>query len=43
VHLKALDGTPMANPMLGVIHTLGMDDMKSFGDSTDIMSLSDHA
>jgi len=39
LHLKALDGTPMANAMLSVMHMLGMDDMKSFGDSTDALTL----
>ena len=34
VHLKAADGTPMANVMLALLHELGLDDMKSFGDST---------
>jgi hypothetical protein len=34
IHLKAPDGTPMANAMLSVLHTLGLDDVKSFGDST---------
>ena len=34
LHLKAPDGTPMANAMLGLLHKLGMDDMESFGDST---------
>ncbi|MEO6445077.1 MAG: DUF1552 domain-containing protein [Gemmatimonadaceae bacterium] len=34
VHLKAPDGTPMANAMLSLMHGLGMDDIKSFGDST---------
>ncbi|MEX2466876.1 MAG: DUF1552 domain-containing protein, partial [Gemmatimonadota bacterium] len=34
VHLKAPDGTPMANAMLSLMHKLGMDDMESFGDST---------
>lgn len=33
-HLKAPDGTPMANAMLALMHNLGMDDMQSFGDST---------
>jgi uncharacterized protein DUF1552 len=33
-HLKAPDGTPMANVMLGLLHNLGLDDLKSFGDST---------
>jgi len=34
LHLQANDGTPMANAMLSVLHTLGMDNMHSFGDST---------
>ncbi|HEX9581425.1 MAG TPA: DUF1552 domain-containing protein [Gemmatimonadales bacterium] len=34
VHLKAPDGTPMANVMLSLMHKLGLDDMASFGDST---------
>ncbi|MBC7896749.1 MAG: DUF1552 domain-containing protein [Cytophagaceae bacterium] len=38
VHIKANDETPMANAMLSVIHTLGMDD-KTFGDSTGTLSL----
>ena len=33
-HLKAPDGTPMANAMLSLMHKLGMDDLQSFGDST---------
>jgi hypothetical protein len=40
IHLKAPDRTPMANPMLTMAHMLGMDDMKSFGDSTDEFSFS---
>ncbi|MEP6618872.1 MAG: DUF1552 domain-containing protein [bacterium] len=39
LHLKAPDGTPMANAMLSVMHTLGMDDVKSFGDSTGALTL----
>ncbi len=39
VHLKAADGTPMANVMLRLLHDLGLDDMKSFGDSTGEFSL----
>ena len=39
VHLKAADNTPMANVMLSVMHKLGMDDMKSFGDSTGAFAL----
>jgi hypothetical protein len=34
VHIKAADNTPMANVMLTMMHRLGMDDVKSFGDST---------
>jgi hypothetical protein len=40
VHLKALDGTPMANVFLSAMHGLGMDDMEEFGDSTGTFSLS---
>ena len=39
LHLKAPDGTPMANVMLTLLHQLGLDDMKSFGDSTGEFSL----
>jgi hypothetical protein len=39
-HLKAPDGTPMANVMLTLLHKLGLDDMKSFGDSTSEFALS---
>ena len=38
-HIKAADGTPMANALLAVANTLGMDDMKTFGDSTGALSL----
>ena len=34
VHLNAPDGTPMANVMLTLLHDLGLDDLKEFGDST---------
>ena len=34
LHVKAGDGTPMANVMLTLLHNLGRDDMQSFGDST---------
>ena len=34
MHLKAPDGTPMANVMLSLLHHMGVDDLKSFGDST---------
>jgi len=39
VHIKAEDGTPMANAMLSAMHVLGMDDVKTFGDSTGTLSL----
>jgi hypothetical protein len=38
-HLKADDGTPMANVMLTLMHRLGMDDLKTFGDSTGEFAL----
>jgi len=34
LHLKAADGTPMANVMLTLLQELGHTDMNSFGDST---------
>jgi hypothetical protein len=34
LHLKAADGTPMANVMLTLLHGLGLDDLEGFGDST---------
>jgi hypothetical protein len=40
LHVKAPDGTPMANAMLTLMHKLGMDDLQSFGDSTGDLSLS---
>jgi hypothetical protein len=40
LHIKAADGTPMANAMLSLMHKLGMDDLKSFGDSTGEFSFS---
>jgi hypothetical protein len=39
VHVKAPDGTPMANAMLSMLHSLGLDDVKTFGDSTDSFTL----
>jgi hypothetical protein len=38
LHLRAPDGTPMANAMLSLMHKLGMDDLESFGDSTGELS-----
>lgn len=39
-HIKAPDGTPMANAQLAAMHMLGMTDMNSFGDSTGVLNLS---
>jgi hypothetical protein len=38
-HVRAPDGTPLANVMLTLLHDLGLDDMKSFGDSTGEFTL----
>src|SRR5215207_5197712 len=38
-HIKAAEGTPMANALLTVAHTLGLDDMKTLGDSTGVLSV----
>jgi hypothetical protein len=38
-HLKAPDGTPMADMMLGLAHKLGMDNLDSFGNSTGPYSI----
>jgi len=43
IHLKAPDGTAMSNAMLSVMHTLGMNDVESFGDSTIPFNLQAHA
>jgi uncharacterized protein DUF1552 len=34
LHVKAADDTPMANVFLTVLHKLGLEDVKTFGDST---------
>jgi hypothetical protein len=39
LHLKAADGTPMANVMLSLLNDLGLDEMKAFGDSTGTFDL----
>ncbi len=39
VHVRAAPGTPMADVMLSFMHTLGMDDIESFGNSTGAFSL----
>lgn len=33
-HIKAGDGTPMANVMLSLLHGMGLDDVERFGNST---------
>jgi hypothetical protein len=43
VHIKAADGTPMANAMLTSLHMLGRDDMQSFGDSSGELDLNNAA
>ena len=40
LHLKAPDGTPMANVMLSLLNALGHEDMDRFGDSTGEFPLS---
>src|SRR5262249_35791457 len=39
LHLKAADGTPMANVMLTLLHHLGRTDMATFGDATSEFDL----
>jgi hypothetical protein len=39
LHIKAGEGTPMANVFLSMAHMLGMDDMTAFGDSTGTFDL----
>lgn len=43
MHIKAPDGTPMANAMLSMMHTLGLDEMSTFGDSNGVLNLAAHA
>ena len=38
VHLQAKNGTPLSNVMLSLLHTLGLDDLQSFGDSEGTFS-----
>ena len=38
-HLRARPGTPMANVMLGLLHKLGVKDLKTFGDSNGTFSV----
>lgn len=39
VHVKAENGTPLANVMLSVLHALGLDDIEQFGDSEGKLEL----
>jgi hypothetical protein len=39
LHIKAPDGTPMANVLLSVARKIGFNDLPSFGDSTDAFPL----
>ena len=39
LHVKAADGTPMANAMLTLMHKLGLGDLTEFGDSTGALTL----
>ena len=40
LHVKAADGTPMANAMLTLMHKLGLEDITKFGDNTGALALS---
>jgi len=39
LHVKASEGTPMANVMLSLLRRLGFDDLQSFGDSTGTLDI----
>jgi hypothetical protein len=39
LHIRAPEGTPMANAMLTMLHKLGRDDLETFGDSTGELPL----
>jgi len=39
VHVKAPNGTPLANAMLSVLRAIGLADLPSFGDSTGTLEL----
>jgi hypothetical protein len=43
MHIKAADGTPMANSMLTMLHMMGRDDLQQFGDSTGELDLNNAA
>lgn len=40
LHLKAADATPMSNVFISLMHNLGLEEMRQFGDSTGDFSLS---
>jgi hypothetical protein len=39
MHVRAAEGTPMANAMLTIAHKLGLDEVTTFGDSTGELDL----
>ena len=39
LHVKAADGTPMADAMLTLLHKLGLEDVTRFGDNTGTLAL----
>lgn len=39
LHLRAPNGTPMANAFVSALHGLGLDEIKSFGDSNGVFDL----
>ena len=39
IHLKALDGTPMANAFVSLLRGIGHEDLQGFGDSTGQLPL----
>jgi hypothetical protein len=43
LHIKAPADTPMSNAFLTLAHGLGMEDIKSFGDSTGELSVTQTA
>jgi hypothetical protein len=38
MHIKAKNATPLSNVMLSLLHTLGLDELESFGDSEGTFS-----
>ena len=43
LHIRAKDGTPMANAMLSMMHAIGLEDVQQFGDSTAALDLNSAA